>query len=68
VSQTNITALELVRVKRKFLEDYRHIIGDGLVDKIRLLVAQLRGSMLMLTASGGEVAELLNSLVPLKQD
>ncbi len=68
MSQTSITALELVGVRRKFPEDYRHIIGDGLVDKIRLLVAQLKGPMLMLTASEGEVAELLNSLMPLEQD
>ena len=71
MDETSITALERVGVKRKSLEDYRRIVGDGLIDEIRLLAARLKGVRLLhvnATASGGGVAELLNSLVPLEQD
>jgi trehalose synthase len=64
-------ALELVTVKRKSLEDYRRIVGDGPVDEIRALGRELQGLRLLhlnATASGGGVAELLNSLVPLEAD
>lgn len=66
-----INTLEQIRVKRKSVEDYRRIVGDETIDEIRLLAAQLKGVRLLhvnATASGGGVAELLNSLVPLEQD
>jgi len=71
MAETNITTLELIGVKRKSLEDYRRIVGDALIDEIRLLATQLKGTRLLhvnATASGGGVAELLNSIVPLEQD
>ena len=71
MDETSITTLELIGVKRKSLEDYRRIVGDELVDEIRRLAAQLKGIRLLhvnATASGGGVAELLNSLVPLEQN
>src|SRR3970040_2376546 len=71
MAETSTTTLELVRTKRKSLEDYRRIVGDEPIDEIRLLARQLKGLRLLhvnSTASGGGVAELLNSLVPLEQD
>ena len=71
MAENRTTTLKLVRVKRKSLEDYRRIVGDGLIDEIRLLAARLKGVRLLhvnSTASGGGVAELLNSLVPLEAD
>jgi hypothetical protein len=37
MAETNITALEQVGVKRKSLEDYRCIVGDGLCSFISCL-------------------------------
>ena len=71
MAETCVNVLELVGVKRKSLEDYRRIVGDGLIDEIRRLAAHLKGVRLLhinATASGGGVAELLNSLAPLEQD
>ncbi len=71
MSEAGITTLELVGVKRKALEDYRRIIGDDLIEEIHDLAAQIKGVRVLhvnATASGGGVAELLNSLVPLEQD
>jgi trehalose synthase len=53
------------------VEDYRAIIGNGVINEINELAEGLRGVRLLhinATASGGGVAELLNSLVPLEQD
>jgi trehalose synthase len=69
--QTRKTALELVGIKRKSLEEYRHIVGDGPVEEARTLARALGGLRLLhlsSTATGGGVAELLNSLVPLEAD
>ena len=71
IAETSITTVEQVGVKRKSLEDYRCIVGDGLIDEIHLLAKRLKGTRLLhvnATASGGGVAELLNSLVPLERD
>lgn len=60
-----------VRVRRKALEDYRGLVGDELVGEVRELGATLRGLRLLelsSTATGGGVAEMLSSLVPLEQD
>jgi trehalose synthase len=60
-----------VRLKRKRLEDYRRLIGDDAVAAIRDLGSGLRGARLLelsSTATGGGVAELLSSLVPLQRD
>ncbi len=70
-AETRTATLELVGVKHKSLEDYRRIVGDELIDEIRLLATRLKGVRLLhvnSTASGGGVAELLNSLVPLELD
>ncbi len=42
--ETGTTTLELVGVERRSLEDYRRIVGDGLVDAIRLPSAHLKGT------------------------
>jgi trehalose synthase len=60
-----------VRLKRKRLEDYRRLVGDDLIGAIRDLGSDLRGVRLLelsSTATGGGVAELLSSLVPLSRD
>ena len=60
-----------VEVRRKPLEAYRHIVGDEEVARIRDLASGLRGLRVLelsSTATGGGVAELLSSLVPLQRD
>jgi trehalose synthase len=60
-----------IRVRRKALEDYRALVGDDLVAEARELGRELRGLRVMelsSTATGGGVAELLSSLVPLQHD
>jgi trehalose synthase len=60
-----------VRLKRKALEHYRGIVGDELVAKVRDLAQDLRGLRLLevsATATGGGVAEMLASIVPLERD
>ncbi len=60
-----------VRLKHKRLEDYRRLVGDDLVTAIRDLGSELRGARVLelsSTATGGGVAELLSSLVPLQHD
>jgi trehalose synthase len=60
-----------VRLKRKRLEAYRRLIGDDAVAAIRDLASELRGARVLelsSTATGGGVAELLSSLVPLQRD
>lgn len=60
-----------VRLKRKRLEDYRRLIGDDALAAIRDLGSDLRGTRILelsATATGGGVAELLSSLVPLQRD
>ena len=69
--QTSKTTLELVGIKRKSLEDYRRIVGDEPIEEAQALARDLKGLRLLhinSTASGGGVAELLNSLVPLEAD
>jgi trehalose synthase len=60
-----------VSVKRRALEVYREFVGDELVGEVRELASQLRGLRVLelsATATGGGVAELLSSLVPLERD
>ncbi len=50
------------------LADYATIIGNGELDELRFLAAELRGKTIKMvnsTAVGGGVAEMLNRLVPL---
>lgn len=71
MTDINTSTLERVGVKRKSLEDYRRIVGDEIIEEIRLLAGRLKGTRLLhlnSTASAGGVAELLNSLVPLETD
>lgn len=56
---------------RKALEDYRGLVAEELVAEARELGAALRGMRILelsATATGGGVAELLASLVPLERD
>lgn len=58
-------------VTRKALEDYRALVGEELVAEVRELGDALRGMRILelsATATGGGVAELLASLVPLERD
>lgn len=60
-----------MRLKRKSLEDYRSLAGDEIVAEVRELARALRGLRVLelsATATGGGVAELLSSLVPLERD
>ncbi len=71
MTEVAITTLEMIGTKHKSLADYRRIVGDELINEINLIAERLKGVRLLhvnATASGGGVAELLNSLVPLEQD
>lgn len=60
-----------VHLKRKALESYRRVVGDDVVAAIRDVASRLRGARILelsSTATGGGVAELLASLVPLERD
>jgi trehalose synthase len=63
--------LQRVQVKRKALETYRRVVGDEVLSAIRDLARELRGARILevsSTATGGGVAELLASLIPLQRD
>ena len=63
--------LQRVELKRKRLERYRQVAGDEQVAEIRDLARELRGLRILelsSTATGGGVAEMLGSLVPLQRD
>jgi trehalose synthase len=63
--------LDQVSVGIKKLDDYRSIVGNEVVDKLRELAQDLRGCRVLhinSTAFGGGVAEILISLVPLMND
>lgn len=56
---------------RKSLERYREVVGDDLIAEIRDRAHDLRGLRVLelsATATGGGVAEMLSSLVPLQRD
>ena len=60
-----------VEVTRKSLERYRPVVGEDLVAEIRDRAHDLRGLRVLevsATATGGGVAEMLSSLVPLQRD
>lgn len=66
-----VKTLERVILKRKALRDYQAIVGEDAVEEIHEVATSLKGIRLLhlnSTASGGGVAELLNSLVPLEAD
>jgi len=63
--------LEIVRVEEKRLDDYRPIVGDEVLEEVRVLAEPLRGARVVhvnATAFGGGVAEILSTLVPLMRD
>jgi len=63
--------LQRVSVQTKKLDDYRPIVGDGVIEEIRALAAPLEGARVLhlnATAFGGGVAEILHALVPLMRD
>jgi len=71
VGRRERTRAQRVEVRRKPLEAYRHIIGDEQIALIRDLASGLRGLRVLelsATATGGGVAEMLSSLVPLQHD
>ena len=60
--------LERVPVLEKHVDDYLGIVGDDVVERIRVLAAPLHGARVLhvnATAYGGGVAELLATHVPL---
>lgn len=60
-----------VQLKRKPLEAYRSLVGDDVIAGIREAAPTLRGARVLevsSTATGGGVAEMLASLVPLERD
>lgn len=60
-----------VELKRKRIEHYREIAGDDAIAELRELAHPLRGLRVLelsSTATGGGVAEMLSSLVPLERD
>ena len=60
-----------VELRRKALEDYRRVVPDDEIAMIRDLAHDLRGLRILelsSTATGGGVAEMLMSLVPLERD
>jgi trehalose synthase len=60
-----------VSLRRGALEGYREVVGDELIAEVRELARGLRGMRVLelsATATGGGVAELLSSLVPLERD
>ncbi|MBI4898286.1 MAG: glycosyltransferase [Actinobacteria bacterium] len=62
---------QLVRLRKKSIDRYRDVAGDAVVDECRELADSLRGLRVLelsSTATGGGVAELLSSLVPLERD
>jgi trehalose synthase len=63
--------LQPVAVGHKTLADYTHIVGRPLIEEIRELAEDLKGTKvvhLSATAFGGGVAEILYTLVPLMKD
>lgn len=63
--------LERIVVKKKSLESYRSVIGEQIMTEIRSVAKDLQGLRVLhlnSTSSGGGVAELLNSVVPLLCD
>jgi trehalose synthase len=64
-------AIQRVELKRKRLDRYRALAGEEAIDEIRTLAHELRGLRVLelsSTATGGGVAEMLSSLVPLERD
>src|ERR671916_835031 len=63
--------LQPVAVGNKVLADYTHIVGRPIIEEIRELAEDLKGTKvvhLSATAFGGGVAEILYTLVPLMKD
>ncbi len=70
-SSQPVATLQQVEVGRASLEAYRDVAGDSIIDEVTALARKLKGVRLLhlnSTATGGGVAELLNSLVPLEID
>ncbi len=63
--------LEKVKTEKKFLHDYREIIGEEELKAIQELALPLKGKRVVhinSTSFGGGVAEILSALVPLMND
>jgi trehalose synthase len=53
------------------IEQYSHVVGNEVIDHLRQLSAPLKGMRILhinSTKEGGGVAEILNRLIPLKQE
>lgn len=64
-------ALNPVLVGAKSIESYRPIVGDDMLDEIKILGDKLKGARVLhvnATDFGGGVAEILFTLVPLMRD
>ena len=58
-------------LKQSTLEEYVPIVGQAIIDDLRLLAQKLKGTTIQnvnSTAVGGGVAEILNRMVPLLQE
>jgi trehalose synthase len=63
--------LQEVGLGQRSLADYTHLVGRGLVERIRELAEPVRGLRVLhvsATAFGGGVSEILYTLVPLMRD
>lgn len=63
--------LQQVDVGRQSIDGYKDIVGEGVVDGLRKVAAELKGirvAHINATPYGGGVSELLRSLVPLERD
>jgi len=63
--------LESVELQEKHLDDYRPVVGEETIARIRELAEPLQGARVVhinATAFGGGVAEMLQTLVPLMVD
>lgn len=63
--------LQEVALGQKSLNDYTHVVGKELTERIRELAEPLRGKRVLhvsATAFGGGVSEILYTLVPLMRD
>jgi trehalose synthase len=68
---TDLPTQQRIHIRKKKLEEYRTVVGDELVSEIRELGDRLRGLKVLelsSTATGGGVAEMLGSLIPLVRD
>ncbi|BCA81131.1 glycosyltransferase [Desulfuromonas sp. AOP6] len=60
----------IMETENNIIEDYRAVVGDGVISQLEQLAKPLRGVKVVhvnSTREGGGVAEILHKLIPLKQ-